>query len=347
MKIHPLILTASLAASLPSAAPAQTTAFSDPVGFTTVTVRGKNGSTNANSYFSLGLTRNETWRGTATAKSLDTNGRTVVAVSDGPASGTLTRSGGGSDHYLQVLDGPNAGAVSTVVSNGTGTITVADNLNAIIDPGTTMLRLVPHWTMITAFPGGGGLNGGVSPTLADTVTLYPPNGSATTFFWHSSSGQWRRGLSNESHAILPPGSGVLVTRKKAGDVRITVAGVVPTTAVEVPVGSGGTSGKLTLASNPHPIASVTLAASGLYTGDGGTGMVGGASPSTADTLTIYNPATGIGVNYYYNTSANQWRWGLSNASSVTIPEGAAVMINRKAGRQPFSWYAPAPAMTLQ
>lgn len=323
---------------------AQITATSDPVGYTTITIRGKTGGVNSSNFFSLPLTRAESWRGTASAISTDTQGRSVLTIGQGIADGSLTLSGGGQPHYLQVLDGPNQGTVAEVVSNAGGQVTVADNLSEIVGLGVTLMRIVPHWTMGTAFPSGAGLGGGTSPTAADTVTLYPPDGAAVSMFYHSGARQWRRGLADASNTTIPPGAGIMVTRKQAGSVQIPISGTVTTSTVELQVGGGVGGGKLTLISNPHPIASVTLGNSGLYTGNPATGVVGGTSPSGADTVTIYNPLTGAGVNYYYSTSANQWRWGLSNASSVTIPDGAAVLINRKSGRPAFSWYLPAPDM---
>lgn len=324
----------------------QITATSEPVGYTTITVRGKTGSVNPNSFFSLPLSRPEVWRGLATGVSTDQQGRSVLTIGNDVGGGSLTIAGGGQAHYLQVLDGPNAGASADVVARSGEQVTLDANLGEIVLAGVTMVRIVPHWTMAVAFPGGGGLRGGTTPTASDSVTLYPPDGGAVSMFYNTSAGQWRRGLADASNTVIPPGSGVMVTRKQSGDVQIPLSGVVPTTPVELQVGPGGGTGKLTLLPNPHPITSLTLANSGLYTGDASTGVVGGSSPSGADTVTVYNPQTGAGINYYYSTTANQWRWGLSNASSVTIPDGAAVIINRKAGRTGFSWYLSPPPMGM-
>lgn len=325
---------------------AQVTATSETVGYTTITVRGKSGTANASSFFSLPLTRPETWRGVPSGISPNQDGRSVLDFGEQIAGGLLTLSAGGESHYLQVLDGANAGASSDVIGSDGNLVTVSDDLSEVIEPGTTMVRLVPHWTMGSAFPSGGGLGGGTSPTAADSVTLYPPDGPPIAMFYHTASGQWRRGLAVASNTTIPPSSGIMVSRKQAGDVLIPLSGSVTTTPVEVRVGSGGGGAKLTLLANPHPITSASLVNSGLYTGDPSTGVVGGVSPLGADTVTVYNPQTGAGVNYYYNTSANQWRWGLSNASSVTIPEGAAILINRKSGRSGFSWYLTPPPMGL-
>jgi uncharacterized protein (TIGR02597 family) len=344
-----LLLAFTLGAGL-SHAGAQSVATSTPVGYTTTAIKGRNGGTNSNNFFSIGLTREEAWRGVPNGKSVNGEGRTVITVNGGPLAGMLTRAGGGQDHYLQVVTGPNAGASSDILANTDSQITIADNFDDIITPASTIIRVVPHWTLSTVFPSGGGLGGGVSPTLADTVTLYPPAGSPVSYFYHSASGQWRRGLSNESHAKIPPGCGVMVTRKQPGDVQITISGTVTTSPVEVEVGGAATNssggGRMTLVANPHPADSLSLGSSGLFTGNTNTGVVGGVSPLSADTVTIYSPTNGVGVNYFYHSGAGQWRRGLSNASAVTIPQGGAVMVTRKSGRPGFSWYVPSPVASL-
>jgi hypothetical protein len=71
-------------------------------------------------------------------------------------------------------------------------------------------------------------------------------------------------------------------------------------------------------------------------------VVGGTSAAAADTVTIYNPTTGVADSYFYHTSFNQWRKGTTDSSNITIPDGAAVVITRKANRGAFEWYIPSP-----
>jgi hypothetical protein len=142
---------------------------------------------------------------------------------------------------------------------------------------------------------------------------------------------------------IHPGSGILVTRKDTTAVAIVISGEVIGTTIQADVAGGTASAsRLTYLANPFPAASKTLAQSGLYTGSSATGVVGGTSAAAADTVTIYNPSTGVADSYFYHTSFNQWRKGTTDSSNITIPDGAAVVITRKANRGAFEWYIPSP-----
>ena len=168
-----------------------------------------------------------------------------------------------------------------------------------------------------------------------------------TYFYNTTVSQWRRGTTDSSNVTIPPGSGLQVIRKQVGDVSVVLSGNVTLGPVEGVVGAGGSSAsRNSFLANPFPLASKTLANSGLYTGDSNTGLVGGSSATTADTVTIFDPTTGLASTYYYNTSVNQWRRGTTDSSSVTIPDGAAIQVTRKANRGEFSWFIPQPDISL-
>ena len=247
-------------------------------------------------------------------------------------------------HYLQVKSGPNNGLISEIVSTALNSITLADNLDSIIEDNTTLFDIIPYWTLATAFPGGAGLKTGTSAASADNLTVTEiPSGVAQTYFYNSSANQWRKGITDSSHVIIPPGSGLLITRKDVTSVGVVISGQVPTGPTQTDIVAGTASAaKLTYVANPYPIASRTLANSGLYTGNPSTGLVGGTSSAAADNLTIYNPTTGVADTYYFNTSFNQWRKGITDSSNVVIPDGSAIVISRKANRGAFEWYIPQP-----
>jgi hypothetical protein len=199
--------------------------------------------------------------------------------------------------------------IAEIVSNDTSSITVADNLDAVLQNGVTPFEIRPYWTLATAFPAGAGLKTGTSATLADTLTIIDPaTATGNAYFYSSSANQWRRGSTDSSAVIIPPGSGIMVTRKDAAAVSIQISGEVITSAIMADAG--------------------------------------GSTATLADTVTIFDPATGTGSAYFYNSSANQWRRGSTDSSNVTIPEGAAVMITRKANRGAFEWYIPSPIATI-
>jgi uncharacterized protein (TIGR02597 family) len=255
--------------------------------------------------------------------------------------------GTGNQHYFRLSNGGNAGEFSTIVANTANSITLADDLNAVLQTSSTF-EVTPYWTLGTALPAGGGLQGGTSAAAADTVTIYNSNFVGTTYFYNSTAGAWRTGITGSDNVIIPPGSGMAVDRKQASAASIVLAGSVPlgTSAVDVNGSTSGTATKNTMVGSAYPLASKRLADIGLYTGSTSTGLQGGTSAAAADTITIYNPSTGVATTYFYNTTANQWRTGITDASNVTIPEGSAILIARKSGRSGFTWYIPQPTMAL-
>lgn len=337
--LRPSILGVLVTSLAVSGLHAQSTATTDPVGFVTTTIRGKSGANNANSFVSLGMSRPSAYQGAVGTPSLNGSDQTVLTFTGTPFTANQFN-GAGNRHYLQLTAGPNSGTVTEVLATTQNTLTLADNINAVITAGSTTFRIVPYWTLSTVFPNGGGLNGGASAGAADTVAVFN-NGVPTTYFYSTTFNQWRTGSTDSSNVIIPPGNGLLITRKVAGDVQLVLAGSVPLGPTEAMIGGGtSTAARNSVVSNPYPLASVTLASSGLSSV-----ITGGASAGAADTVQIYNSA-GVPTTYFYSTTFNQWRTGSTDASNVTIPQGAAIVVNRKANRGPVEWYIPQPTMNL-
>jgi uncharacterized protein (TIGR02597 family) len=333
------LCTLALTSFVLSSLHAQNVATTDPVGFITTTIRGKSGVNNANSFISLGMARPTAYQGVVGTSTLNGSNQTVLAFSGSPFSENQF-DGTGNRHYLQLTAGPNSGLVTEILATTINTLTLADDINDVITAGTTTFKVVPYWTLSTALPNGGGLNGGATAAAADTVAIFN-NGVPTTYFYNSTFNQWRTGGTDASNVVIPPGNGLLVTRKVAGDVQLVLAGGVPLGDTEALIGGGtSTTARNSVVSNPYPLSSVTLASSGLSDV-----LTGGATAAVADTIQIYS-GTGVPTTYFYNTSFSQWRTGGTDASNVTIPEGAAIVVNRKANRGPVEWYIPQPAMNL-
>jgi uncharacterized protein (TIGR02597 family) len=347
--LRPSIYAIALTSLALSGVNAQTTATTDPVGFTTLTIQGKASaeSGNRNNFVSLNMQRAPAFQGTISSVAL-VDGRSVLSVNG--ATFTANQFGGaGNAHYVRLNSGAagNTGLVSEVLSTSGNTITLVDNINDAISAGVTTFNVTPYWTLSTAFPAGGGLTGGTAAASADTITIIPPTGGALTYFYSTSFNQWRRGTTDSSNVVIPPGSGMQIIRKQVGNVDVVLAGSVTLGPVEAIVGGAtSTTSRNSFVANPFPLASKTLGTSGLYTGDPTTGVVGGSAAASADTVTIFDPSTGQALTYFYSTSFNQWRRGTTDSSNVTIPIGAAVQITRKANRGEFSWFIQQPDMAL-
>jgi uncharacterized protein (TIGR02597 family) len=340
---HKFFASAITSFALASSLLAQSTVSTPIVGFTTLPVRGKTGANNTLSFISLNLSRPKAFGGVVGTKSVNGSGQTVITFST-PQFAANQFNASTNRHFFQVKSGGNDGLVSEVVATTTDSITLSDNLDSVLDNGVTSFDIIPYWTLATALPAGGGLKTGTSATIADNVTIIDSvSGSGNAYFYHSTANQWRRGSTDSSHVIIPPGSGIMVTRKDAAQANIQITGLVRTGTLQADIAAAPSSGvRQSYVANPFPLASKTLAQSGLYTGNPATGVVGGTTATTADNVIIVDPTTGTANTYFYSTTANQWRRGSTDSSGVTIPDGAAVIISRKANRSAFEWYIPQP-----
>lgn len=352
------ILRSSLAAVLATTltagvSHAQTTYATDPAGFTTVTVRARtNPAVRAVTLIVLPMERPSTFAAGLSNASFTTNGsgQSVITFATNYFTngqfGSIANSN--NPHYFRVANGANEGDFSSVVTNNTNSITIADNLTAILSNQVTF-EVIPYWTLDTALPAGGGLNGGANATAADTVALYNTNFIATTYFYNSTTNQWRTGITPSGNAIIPPGTGMLIDRKTNAPASIVVVGNVPigNSAVDVNGSTGPT--RNTLVGSAYPLSSTNLAGIGLYTTNTNTGLAPGPNATAADTVQIFNPTNGVPTTYFVFTNATnsgQWRTGITPSDNVVIPEGAAILIARKTNRPAFTWYIPQPPMNL-
>ena len=314
------------------------------VGFSTLPVRGKTGVNSALSLISINFSRPKAFSGVVGTKSLNGLGQTVITF-DQSLFNTDQFNATSSPHFLQVKSGASNGLISQIVATSATSITLADNLNDILQDNNTAFDIIPYWTLSTALPNGAGLKTGTSANAADTISMVDPQtGVVNTYFYHSTANQWRRGNTDSSHVLISPGAGLLVTRKDPASVSILASGTVPAGPIQADIAAASSgASRSTFVANPFPLPSVTLANSGLYTGNPATGVVGGTSANSADNVIIFDPSTGAANTYFYSTSAGQWRRGNTDSSNVTIPEGASVIVSRKAGRGAFEWYIPQPA----
>lgn len=336
-------------------APAQSV-VTEPVGFTTLSVASRPSSAQRSiTYLSLNMFRPTAFRGvvTSAAGTVLTFPANSFTANQFTPSASPNGTGQVNAHFVEVTNGSGAGVIADIVSNTTNQITLSEDITAFISGGSTTFRVRPHWTIGTAIPTAG-FNPGASPAIGDTLSVISGDfGTITNYFVHT-SGQWRLGGANASDVILRPDVGLLFERKPVSGtgVSFTLTGEVKLGSTEIAVYGGATT-KTSPIPNVYPLASRMMrntATPGtndlnLFTNNAATGLVAGANPATADNLLVIAPGGGTTTTYFLHTSG-EVRVGGANRSTDTIPEGAAVLIVRKAGRASFAWLAPAPAMNL-
>jgi uncharacterized protein (TIGR02597 family) len=336
-----LALAALACASLVSAQ-----VVTDPVGFTTLTVNAKPASIRGFTLLSLDLARLPVFQALVPASGVSTNGSNQTVLTF-PAS-TFTSGAFNGTHYLEITNGTNAGRISDIVSNTDSQITLADNLGSSVTAGSSTIKITPMWTLGTVFgiTNSAGLQGGAVASQADVVQIFnPATGASTLYFYSTTNNRWQTGGTDATNAVIQPDAGLRIERKTATAVSFNLTGAVKLGPTGIFVQGGNNAGNPTninYISNPYPTASTTLATSNLYTGSSATGVLGGAVASQADTLSLYDSASGLSTIYFYNTTNSRWQTGGTDASNVTIPDGTAVTIKRKPANGSFIWYAPQP-----
>ncbi len=322
----------------------------EPVGFTTLTVAAKPPAARGFTYVALNMFRPTAYRSVVPAVSAPGSSTVLTfAASSFTAGQFATGTAPNYSHFIEITNGTGAGVLSDISACTTNTITLTEDISAMITAGTTSVRVRPHWTFATAFGANNsaGFQGSNTPTNADALSLLNgATGVFTSYFYSTTNSRWQRGGVDASNDIIRPDQCLQVERKVTSAVNFTLVGEVKLGPTEIMIQGGVSPQNFNLASNPYPLNSVTLAASGLFTGNPATGVVGSNTATNADTLGILNPATGLITNYFYSTTNNRWQTGGADASAVVIPEGAGVLITRKQGRVGFSWIVPQPAMNL-
>jgi uncharacterized protein (TIGR02597 family) len=320
------------------------TATTDPVGFITLNIAGTGGTAQtALSLAGLGLTRSVEYQGSAEAVGTNT-------LVDNEATWTDNQfNGANGTYFVEVTSGAAAGTTYDIsgTTAATKAITTAQNLAGGVAAGASF-KIRKHWTIASVFGAAneGGLQGG-SSSSADQVLLY--NGTGYDTYFYSTGGLtgvgWRKngaGATDQGATVIYPDDGIITIRKQSALAKVVVMGAVKTGQTSSPVQPG-----LNLLGNVYA-ANMTLADSGLYTGNAATGVAPGSS-STADQVLLFN-GTSYDTYFYSNGGLTGTGWrkngsGATDFGSQSIPVGTALIIQRK-NAAGFNWVAPQHPATL-
>ncbi len=339
-----------LSASLLAAASAfGQQAVTDPVGFITLTVQGGGSVTSPRlSLLSPTLARPILYEGTISAIS-----GTTITVSGTPwAVGAYNGANG--SHYVEIISTAvpaRSGTMSDIVSTPTtNTVVTSGDLSINQAAVGDTIRIRKDVTIADVFGANnsaGLLGSAEDATTADEVLIYNGASSESYFYYTGAPPEFPAGwyssgaFAPANNVPIAPNEAVVIKRKTAAPLSITSAGTVKTGNTIMAVVNGlnvlGTSSA----------AGITLATSGLRTGDDNTGVKAGEDGSSADEVILYS--SGNPVSYFYFTGAPpEFPAGwyktddFSNANNVAIAAGTAFVVKRKGGAS-FNWALPSPA----
>lgn len=242
MKIKASAITAAMLLALA----AQAANAAEAVGYNVVTVP-------ANSDVLVSVPFNNNVEATFTVDSVTGTG---ITVNEALSADTYN-----SSYYIRVIDGAGEGLWSTITANGSGGLTLADDLSGYVANGDTF-RVYAHHTLGSLFPAG---MYGVSYTNMtqvlifenDTSAMSQNKASAKTAAYIAAMGSWMgAGVSNDT--VLQPETRFTLRNSSANEFSLVVLGDVPDYNVSMLIAANGDLN----VSSGYPVP-VTLGASGL------------------------------------------------------------------------------------
>lgn len=346
------LLIAAFAAVLAPGAMAQTTAYTDPVGFITIPIEGNGGSGVSNTFVGLSMVTAPEFQGPVSADAPST-----ISVSGTPwVADQFNTDATYPSHYVEFISGAAKGMESDIVDTTTNSLTLADDLSSLVNAADQFI-VRSHWTLGKVFGTGAEvfLDGGSGTADSDNVVVWNPMTQTPITYYNKTSGfggtGWRSAASasiDQQNVPIYPDQGFYIANKQNVAHELVLAAHVKLVSRVSAVESG-----YNFATNPFPVGTVsdggttynglTLGTSGLYQPDNSR-LAGGAGSAAADTITIFKPG-GVQETFYFKTSGfGGTGWRSTSSASVDrsgeeIPVGSSVIINLKSGNPPFSWSA--------
>jgi hypothetical protein len=245
-RLRPWLSCLTLAA-LATSVHGQATTYSPIVGFVKITLNGTSTGSGDN-YVGPALLEEELYRGpiaagVPTANQLQAPGATWT-TNQFDTHATLN------SHFVEIVasSNPNAiGLFTDIVSHTADTLTTADDFSSQLTGGETIV-IRAHKTVAGIFGAANesGIGGGGAST-ADTVSVMTAGTTPVFTSFYYRSGQalggtgWRATSnpnSDQSARPLRTGDGILINRKQAGPMEVTVSGYIHEGPLRIPLKRG-------------------------------------------------------------------------------------------------------------
>ena len=311
MKKINLLAVLALAAT-PAFLHAQTTSYSDVVGYNTSSFPA------GTSGHGVGFVKAALYTGSASKlspTSFSAAGLTAANNSLAPVSGLPT-------HYVEIVSGANEGLIMDIVSNTGTTVVVDGDLSSV--GATEQIAVRAHVKASEVFAGNTSL-----ADFTDTLLVYNADGSSYTLLRDSSSpsGWVDPNLFSPADVVIYPGQAFLLSTASAGS--FTTTGNVKSTATLIPLYASS----LNYISAGNPSTSPDIQVSGLganlaaYVDTVATFVNNGSFEQSATYLWAGAPDNFIDPNLF------------STVSGVGLPGTGAILVSVSADT---AWKAPAP-----
>jgi len=309
MKKTNLLAVLALAAT-PAFLHAQTTSYSDVVGYNKLSFPAGNSAHTAT------FVKANVFQGAASSRT-----GTTLTVSSA-SFGSLAPAGGLPTHYVKITSGAMQGYVFDILSNTATSVTVDGSLSTAEATPSFVIR--PHVKASDLFVGNTSLAPG-----SDTLTLFNENGTSTVFLWvgSDSSTGWIDPITEAiADGVVYPGQGFILTTVGSGN--FTFQGSVESTPTVSPLFPGAVN--LVSLANPSS-ASKALQAIGL-----GSNMAPGSD--TVEFFSTNGSLSSTGVYLWAGTDG--FIDAVTEAPAANNVQGSQVL--NVTVVSPTTWKAEAP-----
>ncbi len=314
-RVRPLaaIICAALL-TVSTAAFAQTTAATVPVGYMTYTLAS--GKTTP---VGISLSESNVFTGPTATVAADAIGASGVTWTPNQFAAP------GAPHFVNIMAGAQVGRTLLITGNTANTVTVTTGDTPLNGAGFALavgdrFEIVPGDTLGTLFGSTAqtvALLGGASFEVADTVEIF--NGSTfDPYYFNTTLGTWVAGKStvNANDTVLHPWQGLMITRR-GPDTSFVVTGRVPSTPLLTQLASRSSS--VIALRFPADATLGSLGFSGLGTWLQGTSFV------RSDTVSLWN---GTKWDSYWMKPDNKWYLvGGDGTDKTATPIGAGSVIS--------------------
>lgn len=272
---------------------------------------------------------------------------TATAFADSAAgwsAGALSQAA--TPYFVRIRSGAAEGTwwqVSTTAANTSTSVTVLNRGVTPVAAGVVAgdsYEIVPGDTLATLFSGVASSVGGTSAATADLVRVHD-GVSWREYYYNTTASQWREGAApfDRNTTVIRPDSGIVYIRRSAGNISFLQLGAVSNSKEQILVGAFG----VTPIGNVFPVAR-TLGSLNIQNSVGFNVSTGNLA--AADKISIFDGVSWRSFNY--NQAASQWREGNApfDRNSLSIPFGAAIVVERGSAASTSFFVSLTPPYTL-
>lgn len=295
----------------------------DPVGYKTVTIKGNEGLT----LLGVDFLKTPDYLGTFSGVSSNT-----ITVSSVNFDALLDA---GESYFVNVKSsqGTDAVGLNTSILSWEGSIiTLLDDLSSVITVDSDVISIHSLPTIEDLFGNGENiiLQSGTALN-ADLIFVSDPDSQSLLRVYYSTGGfagiGWRaigKGSQDYSNFPIYYSDGLLIFKKSAGDVDLTISGNVQMSATSTVIEEGYAPFNVIYPSG------TTLGNSGLYDSENPTQSIAAGTATTADLVFLDSDEDGQLERYYYSTggfAGAGWRQiggGSADMTTVSIASGFSV-----------------------